>query len=70
MADYSRGTMTAKEAKKLIGQKVAIRKRYSGIVDHGTILSVKGRNVLVDFMGMTDWLWLPDCIITPIPEAP
>jgi hypothetical protein len=45
------GPMTAKEAKKLIGQKVTIQRRYSGIVDHGTILSVKGRNVLVDFMG-------------------
>jgi hypothetical protein len=53
----------------LIGQKVTIQRRYSGIVDHGTILSVKGRNVQVDFMGMTDWLWLPDCIITPIPET-
>jgi ferredoxin-fold anticodon binding domain-containing protein len=61
--------MTAKEAKKLIGQKVTIQRRYSGIVDHGTILSVTGRNVLVDFMGMTDWLWLPDCIIRPTPEA-
>ena len=61
--------MTAKEAKKLIGQKVTIQRRYSGIVDHGTILSVKGRNVQVDFMGMTDWLWLPNCIITPTPES-
>jgi hypothetical protein len=60
--------MTAKEAKKLIGQKVTIQKRYSGITDCGVILSVKGRNIEVDFWGMTDWLWLPDCIIRPTPE--
>ena len=61
--------MTSKEARKLIGQKVSVRKRYSGIVDCGVILDVKGRNVEVDFMGMTDWLWLPDYIIKPILEA-
>ena len=68
VSTYPRDPMIAKEAKKLIGQKVAIQRRYSGIVDHGTILSVKGRNVQVDFMGMTDWLWLPDCIIRPISD--
>jgi hypothetical protein len=61
--------MKVSEVKKLIGQKVSVRKRYSGITDHGIILSVKGRNVEVDFYGMTDWIWLPDCIIKPLPEV-
>jgi hypothetical protein len=61
--------MKVSEVKKLIGQKVSVRKRYSGITDPGIILSVKGRNVEVDFYGMTDWLWLPDCIIKPLPEV-
>jgi len=61
--------MKVSEVKKLIGQKVSIRKRYSGITDYVIILSVKGRNVEVDFYGMTDWLWLPDCIIKPLPEV-
>ena len=45
---------------------MSVRKRHSGITSHGVILSVKGRNVEVDFYGMTDWLWLPDCTIKPI----
>ena len=61
--------MKVSEVKKLIGQKVSNRRCYSGIIDHGIILSVKGRNVEVDFHGMTDWLWLPDFIIKPLPEA-
>ena len=61
--------MKVSEVKQLIGQKVSIRKCYSGITDHVIILSVKGRNVEVDFYGMTDWLWLPDCIIKPLPEV-
>jgi len=48
--------MKVSEAKKLIGQKVSVRRRYSGITYPGIILSVKGRNVEVDFYGMTDWL--------------
>ena len=60
--------MKAADARKLIGQKVSIQKRYSGIIDHGIILGVQGRNVEVDFYGMTDWLWLPDCVITPTSE--
>lgn len=58
--------MKAAEARKLMGQKVSVLKHYSGIIDHGVILSVQGRNVEVDFYGMTDWLWLPDCTIKPI----
>lgn len=61
--------MKVSEVKKLIGHKVSVRKRYSGITDHGTILSVKGRNVEVDFYGSSEWLWLPDCIIKPLPEV-
>jgi len=66
--------MKVSEVKKLIGQKVSVQKGYSGITDHAIILSVKGRNsalaeVEVDFHGMTDWLWLPDCIIKPLPEV-
>jgi hypothetical protein len=61
--------MKAAEARKLIGQKVYVRKRHSSIPQHGTILSVKGRNVEVDFYGMTDWLWLPECVITPTSEG-
>jgi len=58
--------MKAAEARKLIGQKVSVQKHHSGIIDHGIILSVQGRNVEVDFYGMNDWLWLPDCTIKPI----
>ena len=58
--------MKAAEVRKLIGQKVSVRKRYSGITDYGVVLSVKGKNVEVDFWGMTDWLWLPDIQIVPI----
>ena len=61
--------MKAAEAKKLIGQQVSVRKRYSGITQNGIVLSVKGRNVEVDFYGMTDWLWLPDCVIKPTSEG-
>jgi hypothetical protein len=61
--------MKAAEVKKLIGQQVSVRKRYSSITQRGIVLSVKGRNVEVDFMGMTDWLWLPDCVIKPTSEG-
>ena len=61
--------MKAAEARKLIGQQVSVRKRYSGITQNGIVLSVKGRNVEVDFYGMTDWIWLPDCVIKPISEG-
>ena len=46
--------MKVAEVRKLIGQKVSVQKRYSGITDCGVILSVKGRNIEVDFWGMTD----------------
>jgi len=57
----------AAEARKLIGQEVLVRKRYSGIVDRGVIVDVRGRNVEVDFWGMRDWLWLPDVVISLAP---
>lgn len=58
--------MKASEARKMIGQEIRFRKRYSGITETGTIKSVQGRNVEVDVMGMRDWLWLPDVVITPV----
>ena len=61
--------MKVSEVKKLIGHKVSVRRCYSGITDHGTILSVQGRNVEIDFHGIRDWFWLPDCIIKPFPEV-
>ena len=61
--------MKVPEVKKLIGHKVSVRRCYSGIIDYGTILSVQGRNVEIDFHGSRDWLWLPDCIIKPFPEV-
>jgi hypothetical protein len=61
--------MKAAQARRLIGQQVSVRKCHSGITQHGIVLSVKGRNVEVDFYGMTDWLWLPDCVITPTSEG-
>ena len=60
--------MKASEARKLVGQKVSVRKLYSGIVEHGIILDVKGRNIEIDFYGMRDWIWLPDCIVKPISD--
>ena len=61
--------MKASEARKLIGEKVRVRKLYSGITETGTTLSVQGRNVEVDIMGMRDWLWLPDVAITLAPTS-
>jgi hypothetical protein len=58
--------MKASEAKKLVGKKVSVRRRYSGITQTGIVLGVRGRNVEIDIMGMKDWLWLPDLVITPV----
>ena len=60
--------MKASAVKKLIGQQVSVRKCHSGITQNGIVLSVKGRNAEIDFYGMTDWLWLPDCVIEPTSE--
>jgi hypothetical protein len=57
----------ASEARKLIGQEVLVRKRYSGIVERGVIVDVRGRNVEIDFLGMKDWLWLPDVAVSLAP---
>ena len=61
--------MKASEAKKLVGQKVSVQKLHSGIVEHGIVLNVKGRNAEIDFYGMRDWIWLPDCIVKPIRDS-
>ena len=58
--------MNAREARRLIGQVVIVRKRYSGLAERGTMVDVKGRNVEIRYLdGMTDWLWLPDVVIRP-----
>jgi len=62
--------MKAAEARKLTGQQVSVRKCHSGITQRGIVLSVQGRNVEIDFYGMADWLWLPDCIIKPLDDNP
>lgn len=61
--------MTSGEAKKLIGKPIKYARHHSSYIlwRYATILDVKGKNVLVDEMGMTDWLWLPDVRIVPIP---
>jgi hypothetical protein len=59
--------MKASEARKLIGQEVLVRTRYSSIVERGVILDVQGRNVEIDFWGMRDWRWLPDVVISLAP---
>jgi ribosomal protein L35AE/L33A len=59
--------MKVSEARKMIGQEVRFRKRYSGITETGIIKSVQGRNIEVDVMGTRGWLWLPDVVITPAP---
>lgn len=63
--------MTSKEARQLIGKPVRYCKTGSFYVRwcEVTVIDVKGRNVLIDHGGMTDWLWLPDVCIEPLPEA-
>lgn len=66
--------MKASELRKLKGRQVEAleiggwcRRRTC------TVLDVKGRNVLVDTGGATDWLWIPDHVFKPITtttEAP
>jgi hypothetical protein len=60
--------MTPGEAKKLIGKPIKYNKIHSSYLrwQYATVLDVKGKNVEVDVMGMTDWLWLPDVRIVPI----
>jgi hypothetical protein len=56
--------MSAAEARKMIGKPVTWLDTWCPkngfIVREGVILEVKGKNVRVDQMGMTDWKWLPD----------
>jgi hypothetical protein len=63
--------MKASEARKLIGKRVKYRKidRYSQYIGDWRevlILQVDGRNLEVDFYGMTDWLWLPEIQVVPL----
>lgn len=57
--------MKSQDAKKLIGKPIKYNSSYLWW-QYATILDVKGKNILVDKMGMTDWLWLPDVHIVPI----
>lgn len=63
--------MTSKEAKRLIGKRVKYCRIASSYVrwSEATVLDVQGKNVLIDSGGMTDWLWLPDVCIVPLPEV-
>jgi hypothetical protein len=60
--------MTSGEARRLIGKPIKYTRIYSSYIlwQYAKVLDVKGKNVLVDEMGMTDWLWLPDVHIVPI----
>lgn len=53
--------MKAAEARKMIG-KVVTWKEGSYPAMEAKILDVRGKNVLVDMFGFTDWKWLPDMI--------
>ena len=63
--------MTSEEAKQLIGKPISYcRKRISYVSwRKATVLYVQGKNVMIDSGGMTDWLWLPDVCIVPLPEV-
>lgn len=56
--------MRASEARALIGKPVSWMDTWcpkNGFIRReGVILDVKGKNVLVDLQGGTDWKWLPD----------
>ena len=63
--------MKAAEARKLIGKRIRYRRVTRDYVypfSEAIILSVQGKNVLIDQGGMTDWLWLPDVQIVPVEE--
>jgi len=63
--------MTSKEVKQLIGKPIKYHKKWSSYLcwREATVLGVQGKNVLIDRGGMTDWLWLPDVCIVPLPEV-
>ena len=54
--------MKVSEVKKLIGKTISWEKSNYGTTRHGIVLYVRGKNVYVDQLGSTDWLWLPDMI--------
>ena len=56
--------MKASEARKLIGKAVSYKNRFSSFPPQvGIIGELRGRNVRID----SNWLWLPDIWIEPIP---
>ena len=56
--------MKVSEVRKLIGKAVSYRNRFSSFPPQvGIIDEVRGRNVLIN----SDWLWLPDIHIKPVP---
>jgi hypothetical protein len=62
----------ASELRRLKGQQVQVERLGRDYVYPQkivTVLDVKGKNVLVDELGMTDWLWIPSYRFTALPEA-
>jgi hypothetical protein len=56
--------MKAPEARKLIGKAVSYRHALSSFPPRvGIVEDVRGRNVRID----SNWLWLPDVQIVPVP---
>ena len=41
-------------------KKTGLRSPHYGTLQKGIVLEIRGRNILVDMMGSTDWLWTPD----------
>jgi hypothetical protein len=59
----------ASELRRLKGQQVQVERLGRDYVYPQkivTVLDVKGKNVLVDELGMTDWLWIPDYRFTMV----
>lgn len=52
--------MTARELRKLIGKKVTWEDTFCGLTCEGTVIDVKGPNILIDINGDRDWMWIPD----------
>jgi len=56
--------VTLKEIRQMTGKLIqweehVCQKSGFGILKTGTVLEVKGKNILVDTMGTTDWKWFP-----------
>jgi hypothetical protein len=62
----------ASELRKLKGKQVQawrLSRDYIYPPTTVTVLDVQGRNVLVDYHGITDWLWIPDYRFTMLPNT-